>query len=223
MFGAGTDTSSLVLELAMAELMRNPQLMTKLQAEVRVNTPRGQQMVAQDDIASMTFLRAVVKETLRLHPPAPLLLPHLAMVECEVDGYTIPEGTRVIINEWAIGRDPESWEKPEQFMPERFTEGGSAAAIDFRGNDFQFVPSGHYYRKLNLSRLGNLCCPGFPTGNARLGQKRGPFVPGLATGTKGAASATWLAHSFVPVGVTNRDKRSLFFPVFLFSILFLFQ
>ena len=136
MFGAGTDTSSLVLELAMAELMRNPQLMTKLQAEVRVNTPRGQQMVAQDDIASMTFLRAVVKETLRLHPPAPLLLPHLAMVECEVDGYTIPEGTRVIINEWAIGRDPESWEKPEQFMPESFTEGGSAASIRLQRQRF---------------------------------------------------------------------------------------
>ena len=156
MFGAGTDTSSLVLEFAMAELMRNPQLMTKLQAEVRVNTPRGQQMVAQDDIASMTFLRAVVKETLRLHPPAPLLLPHLAMVECEVDGYTIPEGTRVIINEWAIGRDPESWEKPEQFMPERFTEGGSAAAIDFRGNDFQFVPFG----------AGRRICPGLNFGMA---------------------------------------------------------
>ena len=156
MFGAGTDTSSLVLEFAMAELMRNPQLMTKLQAEVRVNTPKGQEMVAKDDIASMTFLRAVVKETLRLHPPAPLLLPHLAMVECEVDGYTIPEGTRVIINEWAIGRDPESWEKPEQFMPERFTEGGSAAAIDFRGNDFQFVPFG----------AGRRICPGLNFGMA---------------------------------------------------------
>ena len=156
MFGAGTDTSSLVLEFAMAELMRNPQLMTKLQAEVRVNTPRGQQMVAQDDIASMTYLRAIVKETLRLHPPAPLLLPHLAMVECEVGGYTIPEGTRVIINEWAIGRDPESWEKPEQFMPERFTEGGSAAAIDFRGNDFQFVPFG----------AGRRICPGLNFGMA---------------------------------------------------------
>ena len=156
MFGAGTDTSSLVLELAMAELMRNPQLMTKLQAEVRVNTPRGQQMVAQDDIASMTYLRAIVKETLRLHPPAPLLLPHLSMVDCEVDGYTIPSGTRVIINELAIGRDPESWEKPEEFMPERFTEGGSAAAIDFRGNDFQFGPFG----------AGRRICPGLNFGMA---------------------------------------------------------
>ncbi|RLN03730.1 indole-2-monooxygenase-like [Panicum miliaceum] len=156
MFSAGTDTSSLVLELAMAQLMRNPQLMAKLQDEVRVNTPKGQEMVAEDDIASMTYLRAVVKETLRLHPPAPLLLPHLSMVDCEVDGYTIPSGTRVIINEWAIGRDPESWEKPEEFMPERFTEGGSAAAVDFRGNDFQFVPFG----------AGRRICPGLNFGMA---------------------------------------------------------
>ncbi|CAL5002982.1 unnamed protein product [Urochloa decumbens] len=156
MFGAGTDTSSLVLELAMAELMRKPQLMTKLQDEVRENTPNGQEMVAQDDIASMTYLRAVVKETLRLHPPAPLLLPHLSMVDCKVDGYTIPSETRVIINEWAIGRDPEAWEKAEEFMPERFMEGGSAAAIDFRGNDFQFVPFG----------AGRRICPGLNFGMA---------------------------------------------------------
>ncbi|OEL32894.1 indole-2-monooxygenase [Dichanthelium oligosanthes] len=156
MFGAGTDTSSLVLELAMAELMRNPHLMTKLQAEVRENTPRGQEMVAQDNIVRMTYLRAVVKETLRLHPPAPLLLPRLSMVDCEVDGYTIPSGTRVIINEWAISRDPESWEKAEEFMPERFMDGGSATAVDFRGNDFQFVPFG----------AGRRMCPGLNFGMA---------------------------------------------------------
>jgi cytochrome P450 len=156
MFGAGTDTSSLVLELAMAELMRSPHLMAKLQAEVRENTPQGQEMVTQDDIASMAYLRAVVKETLRLHPPAPLLLPHIAMVDCEVDGYVIPSGTRVIVNEWAIGRDPESWEKAEEFMPERFMAGGSAAAVDFRGNDFQFVPFG----------AGRRICPGLNFGMA---------------------------------------------------------
>ena len=96
----------------------------------------------------------------------------------------------------------------------------------------------HYYKNVNLSRLGNSCCPGFPTGNASPGQKGCPFVPGLATGTKEdllsrlvtqhqprqkvQPAPTWLAHPFVPVGVTNRDKRS-FFHVFLFSILFLFQ
>ena len=73
----------------------------------------------------------------------------------------------------------------------------------------------HYYRNTNLSRLGNPCFPGFPTGNARPGQKRGPFVPGLPTGTKGAASATWLAHPFVP-------EQKIFFFLFSFSQFFLY-
>ncbi|RCV29326.1 hypothetical protein SETIT_6G003900v2 [Setaria italica] len=154
LFNAGTDTSSLVLELAMAELMRNPQHMTKLQGEVRKHTPEGQEMVEEENLASMPYLRAVVKETLRLHPPAPLLLPHLAMADCTVvvgDGaYSIPSGTRVIVNAWAISRDPESWEKPDEFMPERFMDGGSAAAVDFKGNDFEFLPFG----------AGRRICPG---------------------------------------------------------------
>ncbi|RLN03633.1 indole-2-monooxygenase-like [Panicum miliaceum] len=158
MFGAGTDTSSLVLELAITELMRNPRLMTKLQGEVRRHTPEGQETVEEENLASMAYLRAVVKETLRLHPPVPLLLPHLSMADCVVDGYTIPSGTRVIVNAWAISRDPVSWEEPEEFMPERFMDddGGSAAGIDFKGNDFEFVPFG----------AGRRICPGLNFGVA---------------------------------------------------------
>ncbi|CAO2169890.1 unnamed protein product [Urochloa humidicola] len=156
MFGAGTDTSSLVLGFVMAELMRNPCHMTKLQGEVRRHTPEGQEMVDEENLASMAYLKAVVKETLRLHQPAPLLLPHLSMVDSVVEGYSIPSGTRVIINSWAIGRDLESWEKPEEFMPERFMDGGSAAAIDFKGNDFEFLPFG----------AGRRICPGLNFGLA---------------------------------------------------------
>ena len=156
MFGAGTDTSSLVLELAMVELMRNPWVMTKLQGEVRRHTPEGQETVEEENLATMAYLRAVVKETLRLHPPVPLLLPHLSMADCVVNGYTIPSGTRVIVNAWAISRDPKSWEEPEEFKPERFMDGGSAAAIDFKGNDFQFVPFG----------AGRRICPGLNFGLA---------------------------------------------------------
>ncbi|KAJ1275649.1 hypothetical protein BS78_05G151600 [Paspalum vaginatum] len=142
MFEAGNATSSSVLEFAMAELMRKPHLMAKLQTEVREKTPKGQEMVKEEDLAGMAYLKAVVKETLRLHPPAPLLVPHQSMADCEVDGYTIPAGTRVIINSWAIGRDPGSWEEAEEFVPERFMDGGAAADVDFRGNDFQFIPFG---------------------------------------------------------------------------------
>ena len=96
----------------------------------------------------------------------------------------------------------------------------------------------HYYKNVDLSRLGNRCCPGFPTGNASPGQKGVSFCPGSGNRNKRGPfvlvgntnrdkkvqpAPTWLAHPFVPVGVTNRDKRSLFFHVFLFSILFLFQ
>ncbi|CAN6372435.1 unnamed protein product [Urochloa humidicola] len=155
-FDAGTDTSSLVLEYAMVELMRNPNLMTKLQDEVRKKTPKGQEMVSEDNLPSMSYLRAVVKETLRLHPPAPLLLPHQSIVDCDIDGYTIPSGTRVIINSWAINRNPESWDKADEFMPERFTDGGSAATIDFKGYNYQFIPFG----------AGRRMCPGINFGLA---------------------------------------------------------
>jgi len=156
MFGAGTDTTSSVLEFAMAELMRNPWVMTKLQDDVRRHVPEGHETVEEENLASMVYLRAVVKETLRLHPPFPLLLPHLSMADCAADGYTIPSDIRVIVSAWAISRDPESWEEPEEFMSERFMDGGSAAAIDFKGNDFQFVPFG----------AGRRICPGLNFGLA---------------------------------------------------------
>ncbi|CAD6252727.1 unnamed protein product [Miscanthus lutarioriparius] len=156
LFDAGTGTSYLTLELAMAELMRHPHIMTKLQAEVRNKTPNGQEMVREEDLSSMAYLRAVVKETVMLHPPAPLLLPYQSMVDCDIDGYTIPSGTRVIINAWAVCRHVESWEKAEELMPERFMDGGRAAAVDFKGNDFQFIPFG----------AGRRMCPGINFGLA---------------------------------------------------------
>ncbi|VAH27424.1 hypothetical protein VPH35_019629 [Triticum aestivum] len=145
----------------MAEIMCNPRVMTKLQAEVRNNTPKGQDMVEEENLANMTYLKAVVKETLRLHPPLPLLIPHLSMVASQVDvaGYTVPSGAWVMVNTWAINRDSEWWEKPEEFLPERFIEGGSASAVDLRGNDSQFLPFG----------AGRRICPGINFGLATIG------------------------------------------------------
>ncbi|CAD6266271.1 unnamed protein product [Miscanthus lutarioriparius] len=149
-FEAGTDTSFTVLEYAMVQLMRNPRLMNKLQAEVRNAIAKGKKMVTEDELDSLGYLKAVIKETLRLHMPAPLLVPHFSMADCNIEGYTIPSGTRAIVNSWALARDPSYWEKAEEFKPERFMEGGSATAIDNKGNDFQYLPFG----------AGRRMCPG---------------------------------------------------------------
>lgn len=157
MFVAGTDTSYIVLEFVMAELMSKPHLMAKLQSEVRDKTPpkNDEQMVTEDDLGAMAYLQAVVKETLRLHPPFPLLLPHLSMAECIIDGYTIPAETRVIISAWALGRDAASWKDAGEFVPERFMLDGGGAP-DFKGRDFQFLPFG----------AGRRICPGINFGMA---------------------------------------------------------
>ncbi|KAM3372954.1 hypothetical protein ACQJBY_019730 [Aegilops geniculata] len=142
MFQAGTDTSFIVLEYAMVQLMQNPHLMNKLQDEVRSTITKGKEMVTEDDLNSLAYLKAVIKETLRLHMPAPLLVPHLSMADCNIKGYTIPSGIRVIINSWALARDPSSWEHADEFIPERFMECGSAATMDYKGNDFLYLPFG---------------------------------------------------------------------------------
>ncbi|KAM3296906.1 hypothetical protein ACQJBY_038991 [Aegilops geniculata] len=153
MFVAGTDTSYVVLEFAMAELMRKPHLMAKLQAEVRDRTPKGQPMVMEEHLGGMPYLKAVLKETLRLHPPLPLLLPHFSVDKCVINGYTVPAETRVIINVWAIGGDPGSWEDAEEFIPERFED---VASPDYKGRDFGILPFG----------AGRRICPGINFGMA---------------------------------------------------------
>ncbi|TVU43843.1 hypothetical protein EJB05_10341, partial [Eragrostis curvula] len=154
MFEAGIETSYLVLQHAMAELMVNKHVMTKLQTEVRTCTKSD--MVTEEDLNNMSYLKAVVKETLRLHPAVPLLVPHLSTADCEINGYSIPSGTRVIVNAWALARDPTLWQRAEEFMPERFLEGGPEAAVDMKGKDYQFVPFGS----------GRRICPGMNFGIA---------------------------------------------------------
>ncbi|KAJ0969472.1 hypothetical protein J5N97_022349 [Dioscorea zingiberensis] len=145
MFAAGTDTTYIVLEWGMAELIRNPNVMKMLQDEVK-KIASGKPMVNEHDLGEMHYLRAVIKEILRLHPPAPLLLQRESMESCQLEGYEIPKKTRVIINYWAIARDPEVWEKPNEFIPERFLNN----PIDFKGQDYEYIPFGS----------GRRMCPG---------------------------------------------------------------
>ncbi|GMN52886.1 hypothetical protein TIFTF001_022037 [Ficus carica] len=117
-FSGGTDTASTTVEWAMEEMMKNPRMMKKAQAEIR-QVLKGKKKVLKSNIQELTYLKSVIKETLRLHPPAPLLLPRESREPCRINGYEVPMGTKVIVNAWAIGRDPKYYD-PESIVPERF-------------------------------------------------------------------------------------------------------
>ncbi|KAJ0539285.1 putative oxidoreductase [Helianthus annuus] len=120
MFAAGTDTASVIIEWAMFELMLNPRVMHKLQGELR-RVLKGKNKVYESDIKDLDYLRLVIKETMRLHPPLPLLLPRECREKSE------------------IGCDPYYyWNNPESFIPERFSE----SLIDFKGTHFEYIPFG---------------------------------------------------------------------------------
>ncbi|KAK9054551.1 hypothetical protein SSX86_025629 [Deinandra increscens subsp. villosa] len=144
-YTAGTDTTATVLEWAFAELLKHPSTLQKVQDEVRM-VLNGKQEIKNDDIDNMKYLKCVLKETHRLHPPIPTLVPRVARQDAKVMGYDIAKGTRVIINAWAIARDPKVWNDPDEFRPERFLD----STIDFKGCDFELIPFG----------AGRRGCPG---------------------------------------------------------------
>ncbi|KAK7303760.1 hypothetical protein RJT34_14674 [Clitoria ternatea] len=144
---AGTDTTAYGLERTMTELMHNPEAISKAKKELEETIGKGK-LVEESDVARLPYLQAVIKESLRLHPPAPLLLPRRAKVDVEVCGYTIQQGTQVLINEWAIGRNQDIWENAHMFSPERFL----GSDIDVKGRNFKLTPFGS----------GRRICPGSP-------------------------------------------------------------
>ncbi|TKY47003.1 flavonoid 6-hydroxylase 1 [Spatholobus suberectus] len=148
-FGGGSDTSSATITWAMAEMIKDPRVMKKVQAEVReVFNKEGKPN--ESGIEKLKYLKSIVKETLRLHPPSPLLLPRECGQACEINGYHIPVKSKVIVNAWAIGRDPKHWTEAERFYPERFIE----SSADYIGNNFEFIPFG----------AGRRICPGLTFG-----------------------------------------------------------
>ncbi|CAN6163350.1 unnamed protein product [Urochloa humidicola] len=158
-FGAGSETSATTLQWAMAELIRNPKTMRRATAEVRAAFA-SHGSVPEHALGELRYLHLVIRETLRLHPPAPLLLPR----ECRepgatVLGYDVPRGATVLVNVWALGRDERYWPggDPEAFRPERFEDGvGEVVGVEFKGADFEFLPFG----------AGRRMCPGMAFGLA---------------------------------------------------------
>ncbi|TVU02004.1 hypothetical protein EJB05_52539, partial [Eragrostis curvula] len=148
LFLAGTETTTATIQWAMSELMRNPRVLHKVQAELR-DKLQGRWTVTDDDLPGLHCLKLVIKETLRLHPAAPMLIRECGEEACKVLGYDVPKGARVLVNAWAINRDPRHWgADAETFRPERFEDGGGA--VDFTGKDMELIPFG----------AGRRMCPG---------------------------------------------------------------
>ncbi|KAK7276931.1 hypothetical protein RIF29_18080 [Crotalaria pallida] len=144
-FGAGGETTSGVVEWGMSEMMKNPKVMEEAQAEVRkVYATKG--YVDESELHQLIYLKSVIKETLRLHPPAPLSVPRETRETCKINGYEVPAKSTVLFNLWAIGRDPEYWNEAESFKPERFLN----SSIDYKGTHFEYIPFG----------VGRRMCPG---------------------------------------------------------------
>ncbi|MBA0759367.1 hypothetical protein Gotri_022266 [Gossypium trilobum] len=135
----------------MSEMIKNPRILEKAQAEVRQVYDRTGD-VNESDLHELKYLKLVMKETLRLHPPVPLLLPRESRERCEINGYEIPAKTKVIVNAWAIGRDSNYWNEAERFYPERFID----SSVDYKGTNFEFIPFG----------AGRRICPGMSYGMA---------------------------------------------------------
>ncbi|VFQ70164.1 unnamed protein product [Cuscuta campestris] len=146
---ASMDTASTVVVWAMSELIKNPTKMKRLKEELERQVGLHR-MVEEKDLEHLKYLELVIKETLRLHPTAPLLIPRAAIEDCTVSDFHVPKNAMLMINVWAIGRDPNVWSDPEKFVPERF-EGSN---VDYRGRHFELLPFGS----------GRRSCPGLELG-----------------------------------------------------------
>ncbi|XP_077231044.1 cytochrome P450 81Q32-like [Tasmannia lanceolata] len=143
MLSAGTDTSALTIEWVMSLLLNHPDALDKSKAEIDIQVGQGR-LIDESDLPNLPYLHCVINETLRLYPVGPLLVPHESSEECTVGGFNVPRGTILMVNMWAIQRDPTFWVDPMSFKPERF-EG-----VEGEKEGFKFMPFGH----------GRRACPG---------------------------------------------------------------
>ncbi|CAA7061626.1 unnamed protein product [Microthlaspi erraticum] len=176
-FLAGIDTGALTMIWAMTELARNPKLMKKVQDEIRERIGNNKERITEEDIGKVPYLDLVIKETFRLHHAVPLLLPRETMAHIKVQGYDIPPKRRILVNAWAIGRDPKLWTNPEEFNPERFID----SPVDYRGQHFELLAFGS----------GRRMCPG--------------MAMGMVTVELGLLNLLYFFDWKLPDGMTHRD------------------
>ncbi|XP_064982034.1 trimethyltridecatetraene synthase-like [Musa acuminata AAA Group] len=149
LIAGGTESSAVTVEWAISELLKHPEVLEKATEELDRVVGR-ERWVEEKEVHRLPYVEAIVKETMRMHPVAPMLVPRLSREHTTFDGYDIPAGTRVLVNVWTIGRDPSIWDAPEEFRPERFL----GSPIDVKGHDFQLLPFG----------AGRRMCPGYSLG-----------------------------------------------------------
>ncbi|XP_070012842.1 premnaspirodiene oxygenase-like [Nicotiana sylvestris] len=153
LFAGGTETSSSIITWAMVEMMKNPSVLIKAQAEVK-DAFKGKETFDETDAEELKYLKLVIKETFRLHPSLPLLIPRECREETNINDYTIPLKTTIMVNVCAMGRDPKYWVDAESFQPERFEH----STMNFVGNNFEYLPFGS----------GRRICPGILFGLANI-------------------------------------------------------
>ncbi|XP_010426967.1 PREDICTED: cytochrome P450 71B8-like [Camelina sativa] len=149
-FLAGANAGVITIIWTMTELTRHPRVMKKLQEEIRATLGSNKERITEEDLEKVHYLKMVIEETFRLHPPAPLLLPRLTMSDITIQGYSIPKNTMIEINTYTIGRDPKCWTSPEEFISERFLN----TSINYKGQHFELLPFG----------AGRRSCPGMALG-----------------------------------------------------------
>ncbi|KAJ7963294.1 Cytochrome P450 [Quillaja saponaria] len=149
LLAGGTESSAETVEWAISELLKKPEIFNKAAEELDRVIGR-ERWVEENDMVNLPYLDAIIKETMRLHPVAPMLAPRLSREDCNIAGFDIPKGTRVFVNVWTIGRDPALWENPNEFFPERFI----GKDIDIKGQNFALLPFGS----------GRRMCPGYSLG-----------------------------------------------------------
>lgn len=138
----------------MTELLRNPEVILKAKKELEQSIGCSVPVLEESDISKLPYLQAIIKETFRMHPPVPFLLPRKAARDVDIGGYTIPKDAQVFVNVWSIGRDSTLWKNPTMFSPERFL----GSNIDVKGQNFELAPFG----------AGRRICPGLLLANRML-------------------------------------------------------
>ncbi|CAF2040437.1 hypothetical protein HID58_033068 [Brassica napus] len=176
-FLGGIDTGAVTMIWTMTELARNMEVMKKVQGEIRDRLGNSKERVTEEDIGKVPYLYLVIMETFRLHPALPLLLPRETMTHIKVQGYDIPPKRRILVNAWAIARDPKLWKNPEEFNPDRFMDN----PVGYRGQSFEFLPFGS----------GRRMCPG--------------ITMGMATVELGLLNLLYFFDWKLPDGMTERD------------------